>query len=438
MVIFKIYIFRMLCPNTLMMTATIESSQRELAGRILGYMEELGELKGVDAILDRILHQARNLTRADAGSIFLVEGDALRFSYVHNDTLFEPGATDKSLYDDFKVPINETSIVGFAAKTGETLVIDDAYRLRPELPYRFNPSYDERTGYRSTSLLTIPLRASQGKLVGVMQIINAKDDAKKSVPFDAESQRYLPILAQSAATAIERGIMTRELVLRMMKMAELRDPTETGAHVQRVGAYAAEIYKRWAKSRMARGQPIAIDAIEAATDSAEILRRTTDRLRLAAMLHDVGKVAIPDAILKKPGPLTHEEYQTMKLHTLCGARLFEDASSPLDSMCFEIALRHHEKWAGTGYPGDVPNLHVTQAAFPPLRGESIPLAARITGLADVYDALCSSRSYKECWPEDKVLQVIERESGDHFDPEIVAAFFEIHDVILAIRTRYRS
>ncbi|MDX9999672.1 MAG: HD domain-containing protein [Polyangia bacterium] len=397
---------------------------RNMASEILSFIEELNHLQHVDTILDRILLKARQLTHADAGSIFLMEDGDLRFSYVHNDTLYKADAPTAATYADFRVPIDESSIVGFAAKTRRTLAIDDAYALVPDRPYQFNPSYDEKMGYRTTSILTIPLVTMSDKLVGVMQIINAKDDRGQSVPFSSESQAYLPLLANNAAVAIERGIMNRELVLRMMKMAELRDPTETGAHVQRVGTYSAEIYRRWAMSRGVEHKELA---------------RTADHLRLAAMLHDVGKVGISDFILKKPGRLTDEEFSTMKWHTVFGARLFVNPTSVLDEMCYDISLGHHEKWAAPGYPGQVKNILSDEARMgEPILGEAIPLSARIVALADVYDALSSRRSYKDPWPEERVLGEIRKDSGTHFDPSVVEAFLQIHEVILAIRARYRE
>jgi HD-GYP domain-containing protein (c-di-GMP phosphodiesterase class II) len=395
---------------------------RDMASEILAFIGELNHLKHVDTILDRILLKARQLTRADAGSIFLVEDGELRFSYVHNDTLYSADTPSAATYADFTVPIDDASIVGFAARTKKTLVIDDAYTLDPTLPYAFNPSFDEKMGYRTTSILTIPLLSMNDKLVGVMQIINAKDPQGQSIPFSGDSQAYIPLLANNAAVAIERGIMNRELVLRMMKMAELRDPTETGAHVQRVGAYSAEIYNRWAHNR-------GVDPKET--------QRTSDTLRLAAMLHDVGKVGISDTILKKPARLTDEEFNIMKWHTVYGARLFQHATSDLDRMCYDIAISHHERFSGPGYPGRVADIQSEEARMgEPLQGEQIPLSARIVSLADVYDALCSRRSYKEPWPEERVLQELRDCAGTQFDPAVVEAFEQIHDVILAIRAKY--
>lgn len=391
--------------------------------RILGITSELNRLQDVDAILDRILLEARRLSKADAGSIFLVEDGRLRFSYVQNDTLFGQQGLSPAVYSDFSVPIDETSIVGYVAKTGETLVIDDAYQLNPELPYHFNRSYDEKNGYRTTSIMTIPMRSFENRLLGVMQIINALDEENRFTSFGAESRVYLPLLANHATGAVERGRMTREIILRMMRMAELHDPRETGRHVQRVGAFSAEIYHRYALNK---------------GFSSEQRRYMKGMIRLAAMLHDVGKIGVPDSVLKKPGKLTDEEFRLMKLHTMKGARLFSQPTSELDRLCGAIAMHHHEKWNGTGYPGHWSE-NPAQADQPrPLSGEEIPLGARIVAVADVYDALMSVRCYKEPWPEERVLETLRKDAGTHFDPEVVEAFFQIYDVIVAIREKYRD
>jgi len=163
---------------------------------------------------------------------------------VHNDTLFTGPDANKHLYTDYTVPINEQSIVGYAAMTGESLSIPDVYMLSGTEPYSFNKSFDEETGYRTGSMLTIPLRTFQSRIVGVMQLINARDSHGTVHPFTQSDIHYAPLFANSASVIIERGIMTRETMLRMMKMAEMRDPMETGAHVQRFRTQVAEIGQR--------------------------------------------------------------------------------------------------------------------------------------------------------------------------------------------------
>jgi HD-GYP domain-containing protein (c-di-GMP phosphodiesterase class II) len=403
----------------------LERQPFDIVRDILKVIEELNTLKDVDSILDKVLAEARQMTGSDAGSIFLMEGENLRFSYVHNDTLFRGPGAGKHLYTNYVVPVNEQSIVGYVAMTGKTLAIADAYELSGAEPYAFNKSFDEETGYRTRSMLTIALTTFQGKIVGVMQLINAKGADGTVVPYTDYHVQYAPLFANSASVTIERGIMTRETMLRMMKMAEMRDPKETGAHVQRVGAYTAEIYQQLAR----------VNGVDEFT-----IKRKKDMLRLAAMLHDVGKVGIADAILKKPGRFEPEEFEIMRWHSVYGGALFANTTSDLDRMCKEIALYHHERWDGKGYPGHLPE-DLSQARAlcqEPIAGEDIPLAARITALADVYDALISPRVYKSAWPEEKVLEEIRRGRGTQFDPDVVDAFFEIQDTIRAIRAKFQG
>jgi HD-GYP domain-containing protein (c-di-GMP phosphodiesterase class II) len=163
---------------------------------------------------------------------------------------------------------------------------------------------------------------------------------------------------------------------------------------------------------------------------------------MAAMLHDVGKVAISDLILKKPARFTPEEYRIMQHHTLYGAELFDDPQSEMDNVCREIALTHHENWDGTGYPGWVdpvterPVKTDAQGRTLGRVGEEIPLTGRIVSLADVYDALCSKRVYKDPWPEEQVLREIRGLSGTKFDPELVNIFFDILPNIKQVRALY--
>jgi len=214
-------------------------------------------------------------------------------------------------------------------------------------------------------------------------------------------------------------------MLRMMKMAEMRDPKETGAHVQRVGAYTAEVYQQWARNK-------GIDEFT--------IKRKKDTLRLAAMLHDVGKVGISDVILKKPGRFEPHEAAIMKWHSVYGAALFANTTSELDQLCKEIAIGHHERWDGKGYPGKLPEdlTQVRELCVEEIAGEAIPIAARITALADVYDALISTRVYKDAWPEEQVVAEIVKGRGTQFDPDVVDAFMQIQDVVRAIRHKYQG
>jgi putative two-component system response regulator len=140
---------------------------------------------------------------------------------------------------------------------------------------------------------------------------------------------------------------------------------------------------------------------------------------MAAPMHDVGKIGIPDAILKKPGKLTPEEFEVMKEHTLIGARMLAGSASPVLQLAESIALCHHERWDGAGYPHSI-------------AGENIPEAARILAIVDVYDALSHDRVYRAAWPEEKVLATLREGQGTHFDTRLLAHFFASLEEVRAI------
>jgi putative two-component system response regulator len=201
--------------------------------------------------------------------------------------------------------------------------------------------------------------------------------------------------------SLERRRVARELresqlevIYRLSAAVETRDE-ETGLHTERISWFSRQL------------------ALAAGVGAAE-----ADLIGRAAALHDVGKIAIPDHVLLKPGSLDPAEWEVMKTHTTAGAAVLAGSSSPFVQMAETIARTHHERWDGSGYPAG-------------LVGEEIPLAGRICGLVDVFDALLSKRPYKEPWPIGDALTEIRRSSGSHFDPRLVEAFLgiarEVHD-----------
>jgi putative two-component system response regulator len=212
---------------------------------------------------------------------------------------------------------------------------------------------------------------------------------------------------------------SREEVIRCLaRAAEFRDDN-TGQHIVRVGRYASIIARE----------------LGYGDDSAKLLEQ-------AAQLHDVGKIGIPDAVLLKPGRLEAEEFELMqkhagfgkkiiqrmpdddssrlRAHTGVGARLLDGTTSPILQLAARIAMTHHEKWDGSGYP-----LH--------LAGEDIPLEGRITAVADVFDALSSKRTYKEPFPRQKCFDILEEGRGKHFDPRVLDAFFARREEIIQVQ-----
>ena len=391
---------------------------------------ELNELSDLDILMEHILTKARQVVNADAGSIYIREDEELHFTYTQNDTLqrsLPPG--NKLIYNTFSIPIDEKSLAGYVATTGQALNIEDVYQIDPTQPFGFSKEYDKAAGYRTRSALTVPLKNSVGLVIGVLQIINAQDPEKRVRAFSEEDEKMMYHFGATAAVALERAKMTRQIILRMIRMAELRDPKETAFHVNRVAGYSLEIYEQWAQQN-------GVEPRE--------LNRNRDILRMAAMLHDVGKVAISDVILKKPARLAEDEFERMKQHTVIGSRLFLDRQSQFDTAAAQVALNHHERWDGSGYPG-----HVDVATGQPIKGrtnadgsprgkagEEIPIFGRIVSLADVYDALSSPRCYKEPWDEGRVLETIAESKGKHFDPNLVDILLSRMAVIRSIQKRY--
>lgn len=190
-----------------------------------------------------------------------------------------------------------------------------------------------------------------------------------------------------------------EIVKRLGRASEYRD-NETGNHVNRVSLIS-----------QALAQEIGCDQ-----DYCELIR-------LASPMHDIGKIGISDTILLKPGKLTAEEYQTMQRHVEIGASILDGSSVELMQMAYEIALTHHEKFDGSGYPNQ-------------LAGEAIPLSGRIVAVADVYDALSSARPYKTPWPIEKIIDFFKAEKGRHFDPSLVDALIAIQPKVKEISRQY--
>ncbi|AGX87622.1 HD domain-containing phosphohydrolase [Candidatus Symbiobacter mobilis] len=193
----------------------------------------------------------------------------------------------------------------------------------------------------------------------------------------------------------------RETVFRLSKAAEYRDP-ETGGHILRMAHYSELIARE----------------LGCSTQEQEVLRD-------AAPMHDIGKVGIADHILLKPGRLTPEEFEVMQHHAAIGYEILSHSASRVLQLGAEIALSHHEKYDGSGYPKR-------------LHGEDIPLFGRIVAVADVFDALTSERPYKKAWPLDTATQFLRNGSGKHFDPRCVDAFFAGWDTVMTIRERFQD
>jgi len=202
---------------------------------------------------------------------------------------------------------------------------------------------------------------------------------------------------QKAMVIIQKSNL--DLINRLGKAAEFRD-NETGMHVIRMAHYSVVI-----------GEALQLD------------KEKLELLLSASMMHDLGKIGIPDEILLKPAKLTPEEFQIMKSHTVIGSELLSKSDSELLQMAETIALAHHEKWDGSGYPKG-------------LSGNDIPLVARIVAVADVFDALTSERPYKKAWTVEDSINLLQSEKGKHFEPKLVELFIDQLPKILEIRKKF--
>jgi len=192
-----------------------------------------------------------------------------------------------------------------------------------------------------------------------------------------------------------------DLAIKLVSVTSYRDE-ETGSHVRRIGLYAA------AMARALNWTQVDIDNI-----------------RVAAPMHDIGKIGIPDRILRKNGALNDEEFSIMKTHTEIGARMLQDSDIPVLDMAASIALHHHERWDGSGYPHG-------------LSGEAIPITARITTIVDIYDALVHERVYKVAIPEDESIALMKDMAGRHLDPHLLDLFLHLLPIMRQIRTEVQE
>jgi putative two-component system response regulator len=213
----------------------------------------------------------------------------------------------------------------------------------------------------------------------------------------ADQQRACEETVRRRTSELEES---QRAAIYMLGEAGHYNDNDTGVHIWRMTAYAAAL---------ARTVHWSVNQIKL--------------LELASPMHDTGKIGIPDTILKAPRKLTPDEWEIMRTHTEVGYRILSMNDTPLFKMAAEIALNHHEKWDGSGYPNGI-------------SGEDIPQSARIVAVADVFDALTMRRPYKEAWPIEKSLEVLRKDAGSHFDPDLVDRFIDIEPEIRAIKAEW--
>lgn len=254
------------------------------------------------------------------------------------------------------------------------------------------------------------------RYIVVLTSLEEKRSLIKALSLGADDYLAKPVMPEELLLRVETGVrllrleIQEELILAMAKLAEYRSD-ETGYHLERIQHYTRTLARDMVKKH---------PELNISLPLAEEIARVSP-------LHDIGKVAIPDAILHKPGKLTPEEFKVMKTHPVIGGQLLKDilnrSGSPYLKVAYEVAMFHHERYNGMGYPTG-------------LRGEEIPVAARIVALADMYDAMTSERCYKKAFSHEEAKRIIVEERGEHLDVRMVDSFLAQEDIWLAIAARF--
>jgi HD-GYP domain-containing protein (c-di-GMP phosphodiesterase class II) len=375
-------------------------------------------------LLDKVLHKSRMITQAEAGTIFILRRAGhkvwLEPVSIQNDSIAVRTT-------DFTVPLGSSAICSYVAETGNTVRLDDVYKIPKGAPYRLDPSREYK-GYRTRSMFCFALTNYQDRVIGVVQLINAKHGRRKEpVPFDEEVEKLVVPITRVVGTLVERADMlekirsknrilrerNRELDAQRAKIAKLHEETEEAFQLSiKLLARAAELHDEETGNHIVRVNEYSYFIAK----QLGLPDEYCEKIRYSAQLHDVGKMSVNSAVLKKQGPLNAEERQEMDRHTVYGYQIL--SASPRLDMGAEIALNHHEKWDGSGYPNGI-------------AGEQIPLSARIVQLGDVYDALRSERPYKPAFNHKDAVRILTK--GDeridilgHFDPDLVQLFADNH------------
>ncbi len=362
-----------------------ELSPEDLLRIIFEYTAKIASEQKLNAVLVHMADMGREMILSDRCAVWLIDEP--------NHQLYTTVAHG---VDEIRIPYG-TGLVGNAIETGEPIIIEDAYN-----DARHNAENDRKTGYHTKSIITVPFRNNDGEIIGAYQAVNKLTEIDYFTSRDLE---LLSLAASYAGKSLESVMLhqeivdtQREIISTMGEVGEIRSK-ETGNHVKRVAEYSYVL---------ALGLGLSVSQAEL--------------LRTASPMHDIGKVAIPDAVLNKPGKLTEEEYDIIKSHTKIGHQLLRGSKRELLRTSAIVAEQHHEKWDGSGYPAG-------------RKGEDIHIFGRITAVADVFDALSAERVYKAAWPLEKIENLFREERGRHFDPDVVDAFFAQLPKLLDIRKR---
>ena len=340
--------------------------------------------KNIDVLIKTIAEETKAALNADRCTVYLYDKE--------NNELYSKVATGLDDSKELRIPADK-GIAGHVVQTGETINIKDAYKDK-----RFNPEVDKKTGYRTKTILCMPIKNFNQEIIGVFQVLNKFDET-----FTIDDEDLLVAIASSAGISLENAqlfekqnkmieeqkIIFDSFIETLASSIDARDKITSG-HSSRVKMYASLIAKEFGMEK----KDIYI-------------------LEKAAALHDIGKIGIRDSVLQKEGKLTPEEYKHIQEHVEITHNILEKIHMSKDfQQITEIACSHHEKFDGTGY-------------YRGLKGEEIPFGGRILAVSDVFDAITSKRHYRDKMPIEKVIDIIMKGSGTHFDPLVVEKFLAI-------------
>jgi putative nucleotidyltransferase with HDIG domain len=341
-------------------------------------------------LLQRITTEVKKVLDADRCTVFLY--DAAK------DELWSKVAT--GVRREIRFPADK-GIAGSVFKSGEIINIPDAY-----LDERFNPEIDKKTGYRTTSILCLPMQNKMKEIIGVFQVLN-----KKNGGFTGEDEILLSAIALIASSAIENAQLYEEQKRSFLSFIETLATTLdtrdyiTAGHSRRVALYTNEI---------ARIMKLEIT--------------TREMLYYASLLHDIGKLGVPEIVLFKDRKLTEDEYEIIKGHAVITKNILKKIHFPEKFQDIpQIASSHHERIDGSGYPEG-------------LRGDQIPLGSKIMALADAFDAMTSRRQFQDRMDLEKIMHIIDTETGTAFEPYVVYnfKFISLNRLILILEYGHTS
>ena len=366
----------------------LTASSEELVKTIFSYVSRIATEKDIDQLLILLADMGRDLISADRCTVWLL-----------NHKTQELWSKVAHGVDRIVIPCS-AGIAGCVATTGDSLIINDPYNDN-----RFDKEIDKRTGYHTRNILGLPIHDGEGKIIGVFQAINKVPEPQS---FSKQDLEHLLLAATYTGRALDAAMLQeeieatqREIIFTLAETGELRSK-ETGYHVKRVAEFCRLFAVKYGLS----------------DDETELLR-------LSSPMHDIGKIAIPDSILLKPGKLTADEWVVMQSHTTLGYEMLKHSERRLLKAAAIIANEHHEKWNGKGYPKGT-------------RKEDIHIFGRITAMSDVFDALANTRVYKPAWELDRILDLFKEEKGEQFDPDLVKVFLDNIDEFVTIKETYKD